>query len=807
MEKSPLISRVIIWIALPLALTMLFWLWNIYGAFPQYSGFVNALGLNQDVVIHRDKWGIPNINSRHNNDLYFAMGYVHAQDRMWQMDFQRHKGKGNLSSMLGAVFVNDDRFYQSLGLEKLATENLSSLNQQTKDSIQAYTNGVNQWINNQTKLPPEYESLNLIPEVWTSIDSVLIFKLFQFELDNSFTEELQNLSLLKLIGKPLFEAILQEDIELPGYSAATTLTNIPGAELLSLTQQTQTLSKPYYTGSNAWALSGNMTESGSPILAFDPHMSLSLPSRWYVVKQSINDMDISGVTIPGVPFIISGNNNLLAWGMTAMQADTQDLFVLRTHPYNSNQYLYEGDWLDFESFALEVDIRQDFPRTLKPKVKPVRWTARNSVFGPVISDLSGSYVFPMALKWQGFESEDRSLQGLMEMNFAGNLDTFNLGLSLINSPAVVLVYADKQDNIALLPGGNVPVRENGSGVLPAPGWTSEFDWRTSITATELPRETNPNSNYVIATNHQWFDSKKGPQITGRWNDGKRKERIITLLESSLANDAKVTTEETTGIQSDAFVSYFDVMQPHWQEYQFTETKTEKGRQILSDWDGIADIDSVAATIHSGWFRELLLDSLQALLEEEQGHLSRQQLTQILEWINPNYYQRIIALADTEECFIGNEPSLEACSEKFEHSLTMAITELEKLLGYNMDKWQWKRAHKLVLEPYGGNQTSLLTHLTSFAKPASGYIDAINLSSMQFDLETGFIKTHGANYRQIVDLGNDDLQIVLNTGQSGNPLSPHYLDMYRLMNQNQLISTSESFESIEHILTLKAGLNN
>ncbi len=460
------------------------------------QGTLQVPGLQAPVEIIRDKWGVPHIYAANTHDLMFAQGFVHAQDRLWQMDFQRRLVAGRLSEVMGAVTVPVDRWMRILGMRKVAEKEVGLIGSDVRANIEAYASGVNACIA-QGHLPVEFSLLRYKPERWTVADSLSWVKMMSWNLSVNWETEILRAQLIARLG-PEKAAELEPDyfdrwptIVPPGvdYSA------IGGAALLRA-EAARPFTGPAAgdgLGSNNWVLAGSHTATGAPLLANDMHLLISIPAIWYENHLAGGDLNVTGVTFPGIPGVVAGHNEHVAWGFTNGFPDVQDLYMehLRRTDNDRVQYEHKGEWLDARLVREEIRVKGG-----ETVVEEVVITQHGPIINQLAPDFTGEQ--PLAMRWTSFEP-DTMMLALDGMNRARSCLEFREALRHWAAPVQNIVYADTAGNIGYSFPGKVPIRAKGEGRVPVPGWTGEYEWTGYIPFDKLPHMYNPPQGYVVTS--------------------------------------------------------------------------------------------------------------------------------------------------------------------------------------------------------------------------------------------------------------------------------------------------------------------
>ena len=511
---------------------LLGWLWlSAYRALPDHDGFIVAKGVTAPVTVVRDANGIPMITAAAETDAYFALGYVHAQDRLFQMELMRRRGHGRLSELIGAVGLSSDRMMRTLGVYRRAAKDLKGLDPAVLAAFENYAAGVNAWIAEGNPLPLEYKLLWVGPEPWTPADSLVWQKLMGLSLSGNWDDELVNAALIAKLG-PEKAAALHPGVR-PGDPVTMArlvpvLRTLPAdalhAALTAVAQPTD--------ASNVWAIAGARTQSGAPILANDPHLGFQAPGLWYFAGLKAPGLDLFGATVPGVPLHMIARNADVAWGITTTHSDTADLFIEKLGADGKTYETPEGP-REFDERAETIYVRFGDPVTLK---------VRETRHGPVVSDVlrrpeGANDLIPepylLALSAALLAPEDRTAEAVYLINHATDAARFIEGIAKFHAPHQNMMFADRSGAIGYYSPGRVPMRKAGNGLVPAPGWDGSHDWSGWIPFEELPRVT-AGAEILINANNKMVGDTYTHLIAAQWPDSYRAKRIADVLAAAQA---------------------------------------------------------------------------------------------------------------------------------------------------------------------------------------------------------------------------------------------------------------------------------
>ncbi len=489
---------------------------------PQIDGTLQTPGLTAQVEIIRDRWGIPHIYAANLHDLFFAQGFVHAQDRLFQMEVNRRLAQGQLSELFGAIALDTDRTARTFGFNRLGRQDWANSSDDLRDTIQAYAAGVNAYLEHpKSKLPVEFTLLGHQPDPWTPVDSLAFTRVMIWQLSHAWYSEIVRAQIAEKAGA---EHASELDIR---YPAGNPLTLPTGIEFNRLDNEgiLRKVGGPFLQhgkGSNAWAIAATRSATGKPVLCNDMHLQLSLPAIWYEVHLVAEDFNVIGVSLPGVPLVMVGHNAHIAWGMTLAFTDCEDLFIERFDPQDPGRYQFMDGWREATIIPEPIKIKgQD-----EPHIENVVVTHH----GPVISDVIGEPGERLAVCSMALQP-CQAFQGWMDLDRAKGWDDFVRAMRLIEAPQLNVCYADVEGNIGYWVTGKVPIRARGDGSVPAPGWTGEYEWVDEVPFEAMPHALNPTSGYIVTCNHRIIGDDYPYFLGNAWMNGYRARRIVDYIES------------------------------------------------------------------------------------------------------------------------------------------------------------------------------------------------------------------------------------------------------------------------------------
>jgi len=712
---------------------LVFFFVHFYRSMPKIKGNIFLSGLETDVEIIKDSWGVPHIFAQNEKDLFFACGYVHAQERMWQMEITRRAGKGELSEIFGRKTLERDRFIRTLDLKEAAQRDYEKLSSKMKNLILSYSAGVNSWMNSRKlNWPPEFLLLGYRPQPWSPLDSLIVKEVMALLLCVDYQSEILRAKLVKELGAQKALQILEEGIAAPYLE----IEDVPLSEL--------PMQLPFQ-GSNNWVLAGSRTESGKPLLANDPHLEISLPPTWYEIHLICPGLNAVGVSIPGVPLVMIGHNKSVAWGITNSRVDVQDLYVEKLNP-SRDMYWDNNEWKPLFTKEERIKIRGE----KEPERIEVSWTER----GPVVSSVLSENEKHLSLSWTIYDG-GRAMESFYLLNKAQNWQEFVDALKLFDAPSLNFVYADKEGNIGYYLSGKIPIRAEGAALFPYPAWKEEGKWQGYLKEEEKPNFYNPKSGLIVTANNKIIPDNFPYYIGFEWEAPFREERIRELI----LQLEKHSVETMKVIQNDVFSKKGELFLPYIEEIKIAEGQSKEALDILKSWDLRLSSGKEAALykifvdfFHEEVFKDDLgedYERFDLLFKSKRAGLLRILSDPLSVWFDKKETQAV----ETRE-------------EIIKISLEKAYMWLEKQYG-SVDGWDWMKINSFRFQHALG-EVPLLRFLNRGPYPLGGDAYTVKLSS-----SSSLIKNLGVSYRQIVDLSDFRNSVcVLSSGESG-----HFLDRF------------------------------
>jgi len=759
---SAFVVFVVLLILVPLA--GYFWLRT---SLPLTNGTVRVAGADGPIEIVRDADGVPHIFATTDHDAFYALGYVHAQDRLWQMEMNRRIGAGRLSEMLGETTLSIDKFQRTMGYYRAAQADLAIIEPRSRQALEAYAAGVNQWLSEEHTLPPEFILLGVKPEPWQPADSLVWQKMMSWDLGGNYKLELLSQRLVQALG-PERAAQLLPDYPENGITILADL-QIDDATAARLFEIDRALEVDFgrggrESGSNNWVIAGSRTATGKPILADDPHLGTSIPSIWYLAELQGDTLHAIGSTFPGLPAIVIGHNERVAWGVTNVGPDVQDLYIERINPANPNQYEVDGGWQDMMIF--------EEPIVVKGEDESVRWAARSTRHGPLISDVSDAGS-PLALQWTALQPGDTTIDAFIGLNYAADWEDFGDAMAKFVTPSQNFVYADVEGNIGYYAPGKIPLRVEGhDGRVPVPGWASEYEWQGFIPFAELPHAFNPPEGYIATANNRVVDDAYPHLLSTDWAPPYRAERIVEMIEAMSSNGEKISMDDVAAMQADRISTQVRDLLPFLLTVPAKDARQQQALALLQAFDGEMRMESAAAAIYQAWMihleRAIFEDDLRATLFEAMSTRA-----------NPLFLTNVLNDPDQGAAWCDNVLSapVETCTETAQVALDNALADLRARMGDDMNGWRWDRIHITQYPHNPFSQVSYLKGIFHRTIPNGGDRYTVNVAPV--NLEQPYNQTHSPGYRHIVDLSDiANSRFMITTGQSGNVLSRHYDDLIR-----------------------------
>lgn len=773
---------------------------------PTVDGTVVVSGLSGRVDIVRDADDVPHIFATTRNDALFGLGYAQAQDRLWQMEFQRRIGFGRLSEMFGSAALPQDRFLRTVGFGRAARSAWDRAPDWVKLQVNAYCAGVNAFLDTHhgAQLPPEFTLLRLEPEPWTGPDVLAWVKMMAWDLSANYSFELLRNDMVRAVGVERMNQLMppyplrglsitggldtgepsgagEAGEQAGGAGQSASLRSLPELRSFQPLQPIlpflpDFLQQPEGLGSNNWVVDGSMTASGKPMLANDPHLGTRIPSTWYLAHLSAPDFDVIGGTLPGTPAVVLGRNRRIAWGMTNVAADVEDFFRERIDP--------SGKTAEFRGAQEPITI---IPETIKVKGEPdLRLDVRVTRHGPLVSDaLNANYAAsktspkhdalePLAFRWTALDPDDSTIVAVLKVNEAGNWNEFVDALRAFVVPSQNFVYADVDGHIGYYAPGHIPIRASGDGTLPADGWTGDAEWTGWVPFDELPHLYDPPDHFIVTANNRPAPPEYKYMLGVEWYEPYRAQRIVDLLRGR----TKLTPDDFARIQADTVSLHAKELLPVLLRHVHPDTDAEKRAfEMLRHWNFDATADSAATAIFEAWFYQLT----PAIVGDDLGPLTTETYNG-KSTFTTRFLIRTLESNDASWCDDKTTVRRETCDEMVTSALRDGILDVSRRLGADMARWRWDAMHRAVFPHQGLDAVGALRPFLSRSISSAGDWATVNVGTV--DAAAKYEQHLIPGYREIVDLSPaNDSRFADAVGQSGHFLSPHYDD--RLVDWQQV----------------------
>lgn len=736
-------------------------------SFPQTRGNIHLAGLKEPVSVIRDSIAVPHIFAKNSPDLYLAIGYVMAQDRLWQMELTRRTAAGRLAEIFGPAILSQDKIMRTIGIMRTAAQLQQAISPQSQKLLTAFSQGVNAYLqDNKNQLPIEFNILNYQPEPWSEIDCLASQRLMAWNMSVSWYVDLLNAMLAQHL-RPEYLRYLGIDstiIKFPDPNTGAAYAAFAGAFLEKINKL-----DPFFPvldnhlSNSTWVISGSKSRSGKPVLASDLHSTLTIPCLMYQMHWLCPDegIDASGLCYPGLPAILMGANPAIAWSSGNAFIDDVDFFIQKTSAPDSSQY-----WLDNQLFKFQILKEEIAVRGFKPEKIQIRICKD----GPIISDLTDQKSPPVALRWTGYEMTDE-FKAYFDLQRAGNLSQFATALDLVGVPGLYFVYADTGANIAARLAAQVPLRRQNNGLLALAGWDSQAKWAEFLPKHQMSVMINPPENLIISANQKNNFGVNKTYLTSYWEPAFRADRIGMLL----AQKSKLGPEDFAVLQTDNYSSLARSILPFFLQvmanarYKKDDVR-EQVYQMLKDWDLHAGPQSIPACIFNIFFKVFLDLTFQDDLNEalfrnflKLNASSIMAIDKLCQQPNSGWFDN----CETDSVIETRDDILLATVEK-------GIEWLRENLGPDPGDWRWGNLHTLTFRHPFGSRKVLELPFTLGPMPGQGGLATINVGTLNF--RRPFKQIVGANARMIVDLAHpDSFWSCLAPGQSGQLFNAHFKD--------------------------------
>ncbi len=772
---------------------------------PDYSADWQLRGIGAPVEIARNTHNVPHIFGQSDADVFYGLGFVHAQDRLWQMMVMRRTVQGRLSEVFGTRTLRTDELLRRLDLYALAQSSVAALDDETRGLLEAYSRGVNAWIEmiNERALgrgAPEFFLFPAEVGLWQPADSVALIKLLAVQITGHVDAEVRRARLSALIGEDrardlmptppgrgiaalpdfasLFPGLTETQLAQPHLPPGA----LPGADLSPFPQW------EFAGASNAWAATPQASTTGGTLLANDPHLPLSAPTIWYLARLELETGGVIGGTIPGIPVVMVGRSDRLAWGLTTAHVDDQDLFFEELHPDDPARYRTPDGWAEFETRRSIIRVRDGDPLTIT-----LRWSENGPILPGAHYNLSAitpsDYV--AALSWTALTGDDTSIAAAIRLMRAGTIDEAIEAAEDYIAPAQNLMLADA-DRIALQVIGRMPRRDPDhptQGRMPAPGWDPAARWQGTLPYDANPSFVDPETGLLGNTNNKTVDRPFPMHVSFDWGDTQRIERWVRLMRQRAVHTRESFVEAQLDTVSQAARNLLPLVGADlWFQGEAAEDGTPEARrqqalQMLADWNGEMNEHLPEPLIYTAWMRELQF----RLIRDELGPLA-----ETFGHLEPLFIERVFRNRGgaAEWCDVIQSAVVETCPDMARISLDAALLWLVQNYGPNMESWRWGDAHQATHDHQVLGDVPILRHFVNIRQSTSGGDNTLLRGVIRGGPSTEpepYLNVHGAGYRGVYDLADPDASVfITSTGQSGHPLSRHFDDLGVLWRRGEYI---------------------
>ncbi len=762
---------------------------------PDYDLERSVAGLRGDLEIVRDNKAVPHIFGSNDADVYFGLGFAHAQDRLWQMTLMRRAAQGRLSEIFGSETLEADKYIRRLDIYRSAQNSVQSQSPQAIEALEAYSAGVNAWLKTvQTDAlgrgGPEFFLFK--PEIapWVPADSLAILKLMAVRSSNHLQTDILRARTSLGVGSDLMRDIMPDDpsagmMAMPEYASLFPNPSAPLAAVPIRNAMDSVSPREFVPASNAWAAGPSRTAAKASILAADPHNALSAPGFWSLARLELSGGGVIGATVPGLPIVMSGRSTKLAWGFTASYADDVDVYIEQLNPENAAEYKTATGFKPFKSQKVIVEIKDSPSQTIE-----LKWSDN----GPIIpGDSFGlNQITPRgyvtSVRTTTTAKDDKSFSALFNLMTRTTARSATAQFEQYVTPIYNMVVADA-DNVAMQVIGKLPKRnpdQVGQGRIPSQGWLPRNQWQGFFPYSENPQVINPNGDIVANTNNKTTDAEFPKNITFQWGDSFRISRLTKLM-----NERKIHTRDSfMEAQLDTVSFAARAMLPLVaRELWFTgdpapDGSTQRLRQqaleLLANWNGDMNEHEPEPLIYAAWMR-----NLQAfLIRDELGPLASE-----FKQVNPVFLERVMRNLDGASVWCDIRPSTreETCTDIAKQSLDAALLELSALYGDRVASWQWGDAHIANQDHQVFGSMPLINWVSNIRQRTSGGDQTLMRAQTSNSGKSPYTNVYASGFRALVDFSDLESSLyIISTGQSGHPLSRHYDDLAQLWRRGEYI---------------------
>lgn len=776
----------------------------LISSLPDYIGETGAEGISGRVEIFRDSIAIPYILASNEEDAAFALGYIHAQERLFQMDMIRRAGEGRLSEIFGSATLPFDYMFRTVGIKRTVDQNIKKINPAGLKLLQAYSKGVNLYIRQaKGKYPVEFDVLNYDPYYWTPEHSLIIARMLAWELNISWWTDISFTGLIQKLGQEKVKAIIPDYPENAPVIIPPELKSY-GLISMSMIKIDRDFRKfmrmdGNHLGSNNWVINGKLSKSSFPIIANDTHLHYAAPGTWFAAVIKGGRWQAEGFTLPGVPAVVIGKNKNISWAVTNIMLDDTDFYIEKLDSVGKN-YFYKDKWIPLKVIREKIQVKDSSDVTIE-----VRFTHR----GPVISGIHPYiYLYPgnsqlkeaaVSMRWLGNDFSDE-LFTFYQINRASNWNEFKSAFQNYSVPGQNFIYADNKGNIGYFFGGKLPNRATASTSFVYDGTTDKYDWKGYVTSAEIPNILNPETNFLASANNKTLKNFRY-HISNIWEPSSRYERILQLMTGKPKHSSSDFKEYQMDIVSPYAQKIVKYILDAFKGLQIKDKNLQISLNFFRNWDYKMDEFSQVPSIYAVFYQHLM----EGIYQDEMG----EDLFQEFIFIENVPYRTVLkTLNDSTSVWFDNinTPELENKNNIVRKSLVGALSELENKFGKDPAAWQWGKLHKAVMKHTFGGVSGILDRYINIGPYSIGG-DGTTLFNTEYPFIKGikefprfnnepFENNVGPAMRYIFDFAKpEEFCMILNTGQSGNLMSDHFRDMSEMWLRGKYITVKTDDGSI------------
>jgi penicillin amidase len=768
---------------------------------PDYNESFALPGLSAPVEIVRNNANVPHIFGATESDVFYALGFAHAQDRLWQMTMLRRTAQGRLSEIFGTRTVKIDELLRRLDLYTLSQQSVAAQDARTNRALDAYAAGVNAWIGQvnigaRGRGAPEFFFFSNEIAAWSAADSLAILKLMALQLSAHLEDEVLRAQMSLILPSVRLSDILPDDptsgiAALPDYAAL-----MPGRFPQPAQQQAAYIDTPlspfhsrdFAGASNAWAATANRSAAGGSLLANDPHLGFTAPSIWYLARLELPSGGVIGGTIPGMPLVLVGRSERLGWALTSSYLDDQDVVIERINPENPEEYLTPDGPKPFTSRQTILTIKDAEPVTLT-----LRWSQSGPILPGSHYDLAsvtpGGHV--AALEWTALSAADTSMTAAMRLMMAGSVSDGIAAGELFVAPSQNLTLSDA-DGIAMQTIGAMPARDAShrtQGRMPAPGWEGTNRWTGMLPYSDNPRFVNPTSGLLGNTNNKTIDRPFPRHVSFEWGDTQRIQRWLALMKTREVHTRDSFIEAQLDTVSPTARNLLPLLGA---DLWFTgeaapegtpERMRQKALELLAQWNGEMNEHLPEPLIAEAWLRAV------------QDRLARDEIGPLADKFShpePVFIERVFRNVGGASvwCDVIQSAAVETCTDVSRWALDQALLELSEKYGPALESWRWGDAHQATHDHAVLGEVPVLRYFVNIRQSTSGGDTTLLRGRTKGRGENPYLNVHGGGYRGVYDFADPDSSVFIqSTGQSGHPLSAYYDDMSELWRRGEYIPMS------------------